>query len=117
MMSRVCSASGMLLLLSLWFVANVFPAAGEKFSVSGYKFDISADQTGDVLNVRGRVSRGERCKKLTIKMVFYNENNDKIRVVAVVNNYHGNERFSVKKAIKRFGFRWRVSDVYVKKYK
>ncbi len=117
MMFKNRAACGMLLLFSLWFNGSTFAAAGEKFNANGYRFDISADQFGDALSVRGRVSGGDRCKKLTIKIVFYNENNDRVRVVAVVNNYNGNERFSLKKAIDRYGSRWRVADVYVSKYK
>jgi hypothetical protein len=92
-------------------------ASGERFTEKGYAFDISADQMGEDLLVRGHVSGGETCKKLIITFYFQNETGSSTHVKVMVNNYGGYEPFSIRKKtpVKKTS-RWSISNVHIKRY-
>jgi hypothetical protein len=110
-------------LLSLFlFVFCLLPSlalaeAGEKFTQEGYSFDVSADQMGSEILVRGMISGGESCKKLIATIQLQDENSHRTSVKVIVNDYGSRERFSLRKPVKAVRTsRWTVSNVSIHRF-
>ncbi len=93
-----------------------FSASGETLNVDEYQFNISADQSGSTLSVRGRISGGDSCSKLTANIFLHTDDGNIAHVTVIINNYSGNSRFSVKEEASDSRSRWKVSNVFVDTY-
>jgi len=54
------------------------------YEVEGYEINVAGHQTGDILHVRGRVTWGEPCARLGVKMTFQNRAGDTLAVKTTV---------------------------------
>jgi hypothetical protein len=109
----------MMLLLSCCLIlpTNSEAAAGEKLTVDGYEFDISADYMRGGLTVRGRVGGGKPCQKLNASIYLMDEQGHKAHFDVSLNNYSTSQKFSMEKNIYKGGGRWGISNIYVNCYK
>jgi hypothetical protein len=109
---------GLVLVISFLILPSCsIAASGERFTDNGYSFDISADQMGADILVRGIISGGDTTKKLIVTLHFQNEYSNRTSVKVIVNNYAGREPFSIRKKVSvQRSSRWFVSGVQIRKY-
>lgn len=103
----------LLLLCCLILPINSQAASGDKLTVDGYEFDISADYLRGGLMVRGRVGGGRPCQKLNASIYLIDEEGHKARFNVSLNNYSTSQRFSLEKNHYKSGGRWRISEISV----
>jgi hypothetical protein len=105
------------LILCLFYSNSAFGEAGDRLEVDGYKFHISTNLRGNILQVRGSVNGGKKCNKLTVDIFLHNETGNICHVIPILDNYKGSDKFSVSdKVYGSSRSRWSVSNVYIKCY-
>lgn len=105
------------LILCLFYSNSAFAEVGDKLEVDGYKFQISTNWRNNILQVRGSVKGGEKCKKLTVDIFLHNETGNSCHVIPILDNYNRSDKFSVSdKVYGSSRSRWSVSNVYIKCY-
>lgn len=104
----------MMFILLFHFCGDAFAEAGQKFTENGYYIDVSVDQMGKRINIRGDISGGKDAKKLKIKFKIADSDGNRKAATVVINDYRGHERFSTNEPkCGLSGTRWRVSEIII----
>jgi hypothetical protein len=85
-----------------------FPETGERLTVDGYNLHISASKLSSELVVLCQISGGDSTQRLNITIGLSDDSGHGVTVNYICKNYQNSAKFSVKKALKHGGDRWKV---------
>jgi hypothetical protein len=113
MIKRILVFNLIIFILLFHLCSDTLAESGQKFSVEGYNINVSVDQIGKKISIRGDISGGQNCKNLRLKFRLIDYDGKKASATVVIQNYSVHERFSANAFKCTVGTRWLVSEISI----
>ena len=103
----------LIFLFVFFFPLFAFSETGERLTIDGYNLHISASKLSSGLVVNCQISGGDSTQRLNITIGLSDDSGNGVTVNHICKNYQNSAKFSVKKALKHSGDRWKVLYVHI----